>query len=500
MELEVKPKIQVKQSLNGDNTEGIALNLYNTVPYGQLTLEECQDLFRQRIEALFIVERSDVSEKNLSVVNSALRGIKSYVYKANCINLNRKDEKQKRLDHFSHLLLRMFCIYQSNLWTWFTTNEKKLFSIRLRDQATSLAGTHFERILKSFNFKFERLTGAQLNELFRERVVGWASMERPNDVFKVHYTDALWLVSKRSVSLRDGYAYLNRHEIINIVVDAFGRHLDAELQYARQHLNLNLTQTRQLIESLDLVYQDFQDRMLDEKRRAKREQDEEGRQPYAIDIDNLEVLVKNHYPPCMRYLHETLEADHHLKHSGRLYYGAFLRSGQVDLDTAIEFWRREFTKKIPNDKFERDYKYNIRHLYGQEGHKKALSCFTCDKIINENAPGPSEKHGCPFKHFGDANLRTMLTKHGLKEVDIDSVMMRRGENDFKGACTKYFEFTKGYPLTDTIRTPAQFYYESRRIADKPPPPEGEIPGAADQQVGDENMDAKNDDPEAEFDD
>lgn len=500
MELEAKPKLSDKQS-HGEINDGTVLNLYKTVPYGQLTLEECQDLFRQRLEALFIMERLDhIAEKNISIINNALRGIKCYAFKTNCIIQNRREDIQRhRQEHFSHLLMRMYCVYQSNLWPWFKSNEKKLFLLRLKDQATSLSGSQFESILKGFNFNFERIVGVQMRELLAEKVIGWSSLEKvPNDIFKVHFTDALWLVSKRSVALKDGYAYLTRIDMINIVGDAFAKHLETELHFARQHFNLEMSQTRQLIESMDLVYQDYQDRMIDEKRKAQREQDNENRQPHAIDIDNLEPLVQNHYPPCMRYLHETLMADHHLKHSGRLYYGAFLRSGQVDLETAIEFWRREFTKKIPNDKFERNYKYNIRHLYGKEGHKQALSCFSCDKIINENPPGPAEKHGCPFKHFGDSNLRTMLTKHGLKGVDIDSVILRRDEKDYKGACTRYFEYTKGYPLTDTIKTPAQFYYESRRIADRPPPVEA-MDVSGDQQVG-ENEIMPNDDPEAEFDD
>lgn len=37
-------------------------------------------------------------------------------------------------------------------------------------------------------------------------------------------------------------------------------------------------------------------------------------------------LSKESFPPCMRHLHETLRAEHHLKHFGRLQYGLFLKS------------------------------------------------------------------------------------------------------------------------------------------------------------------------------
>lgn len=465
MELDIKPISKARQSSNGSNDSdlGIAINLYKTPPFGNITLDECEDLFRQRLEALMLFEKSHDVPTNL------LKEIKSHVYKTNCILLRVNDKQQRKMDHFSHMLMRMYCIYNSSLWPWFKICEKRLLMSRMRDQARCMSGASFEVILKSFNFDFQRVSGADLSELGRENLIGWNNIERAkdtNDIFKVRFVDALHFIAKRSVSLKDGFAFLTRHEIISVVCSVFEKHLDSELNFARQHLNTELVQTRRLVDSLHMVYLDYKAKFEEESLRAKRSSDSQQNHPFRIDTSQLDELSKQHYPPCMRYLHDSLLEDHHLKHNGRLYYGTFLRTGGVDMDSAIEFWRKEFTKKIPNEKFERDYKYNIRHLYGREGHKKALSCFSCDKIINDNPPGISDKHGCPFKHFDDKNLKTLLSKHGLKDVDIESLLVERKskENPYKSACSKYFEFLKGCPPSETIKNPSHFYFESRRRA------------------------------------
>ncbi len=90
----------------------------------------------------------------------------------------------------------------------------------------------------------------------------------------------------------------------------------------------------------------------------------------------------------MRNLHTALKRDRHLKHFGRLQYGLFLKvrsfmigvdqskgsahlSVQVlglSIDEAITFWRRGLST-VQDDKFNKEYKYNIRHSYGLEGKR-----------------------------------------------------------------------------------------------------------------------------------
>lgn len=472
MELDIKPKIERKDSQIGKVEENHSINLYKTPPVGTLTLEECEDLFRQRLEALMIIDKADLYN-GATTLSNKFREIKSFAFKSNCIILKANDKQQRKLDHYSHFLLRLYCVYNQNHWDWFRTNEKKLLLYRLRDQASCLTGAQLESILSSFNFDFLRVRGAELNQLKAENLINWTSLTKRDidkdnvEIFRVKFTYALRFVAKRSVALKDGFAFLSRHDIISVVCDVFEKHLDSELSFSRQHLVVEHAQTKQLLDSLSIVYADYQESFEAEKRRLKREENGEHRNPFKIDLDNLVEIIPNHYPPCMRYLHKALTDDHHLKHQGRMLYQTFLKSCGVELDENIEFFRKEFTKKIETRKFDQDYKYNIEHIYGRRGQKKALACYSCDKIINDNPPGPTDKHGCPFKHFDEAHLKSMLKDHGLKEVDIESLVVHKNNKEYKAACGNYFKFMKGEFPSDSIRSPAHFYYESMRLANAP---------------------------------
>jgi DNA primase large subunit len=108
-------------------------------------------------------------------------------------------------------------------------------------------------------------------------------------------------------------------------------------------------------------------------------------------------LAKKHFPMCMRTLHDNLQRDNHLKYFGRLQYGLFLKVRLTDIgrnslvnicsqvlglsiDEAIIFWRKSFNR-ITDDKFNKEYKYNIRHSYGLEGRRHNYTAKRCDVSI-----------------------------------------------------------------------------------------------------------------------
>lgn len=70
----------------------------------------------------------------------------------------------------------------------------------------------------------------------------------------------------------------------------------------------------------------------------------------------------------MRHLHQQLRRDQHLKHFGRMQYGLFLKGMGLSMDEALLFWRKAFGK-VSDDQFQKNYAYNIRHNYGQEGKR-----------------------------------------------------------------------------------------------------------------------------------
>jgi DNA primase large subunit len=50
-----------------------------------------------------------------------------------------------------------------------------------------------------------------------------------------------------------------------------------------------------------------------------------------IKAEMVNELAANHFPMCMRALHDNLQRDNHLKYFGRLQYGLFLKVSSTDI-------------------------------------------------------------------------------------------------------------------------------------------------------------------------
>lgn len=163
-----------------------------------------------------------------------------------------------------------------------------------------------------------------------------------------------------------------------------------------------------------------------------------GAEISARNIDNLSA----HFPACMSNLHRTLRRDAHLKHYGRLQYTLFLKGIGLSLDECLVFWRSSFSK-ITDDTFNKEYRYNVRHAYGDVGGDSnrrggGYSPFSCQKILTEHPPGPGEAHGCPYRHFNMENLTALLQGMGVSDRSVLQGVKDDKENQkFHMACNRY---------------------------------------------------------------
>jgi DNA primase large subunit len=141
----------------------------------------------------------------------------------------------------------------------------------------------------------------------------------------------------------------------------------------------------------------------------------------------------------------TLRKNSHLKHFGRLQYTLFLKGIGLTLEDCLIFWRQAF-KLITDDTFNKEYRYNVRHVYGDVGgdairRGRGYSPFSCQKILTEHPPGSGESHGCPYRHFSVDNLTALLQTTGVNDRDVlrgvkEDVEKKR----FHIACNRVFEW------------------------------------------------------------
>ncbi|CAG4946086.1 unnamed protein product [Colias eurytheme] len=164
--------------------------------------------------------------------------------------------------------------------------------------------------------------------------------------------------------------------------------------------------------------------------------------PNALSSQEVDFASKK-FPPCMLNLHLQLRKRHRLSHEQRFNYSLFLKDIGMPVNESIEFWKMEYSKEAHAHScchnWERDEKkllYGIRHMYGLEGGRKNYSCRNCDQI--QNIGNSCSEGGCPFKSFGDAQMRQLLD---LNENDslLSQITELKNKNQYSKACVIYLE-------------------------------------------------------------
>lgn len=161
----------------------------------------------------------------------------------------------------------------------------------------------------------------------------------------------------------------------------------------------------------------------------------------TITAKSIDALASS-FPLCMQNLHRKLRTDFILKHDGRFQYGLFLKGIGLSLEEALVFWRTGFAKKT-DDEFNKEYKYNVRHLYGDVGgdsnrRGNGYSPLSCQKILTERRPGPGQSHGCPYRDFSTENLMPLLQSIGVQDQSVlRGVKEDKEKMKFHLACNRF---------------------------------------------------------------
>lgn len=392
---------------------------------------------------------------------------------------------ERRRDEAAHFILRLaFCgavpkeatvsanpmVSPEDGRRWFISQEVNFLKYRLQ-MATENRFEREEFISSALKILSARPTSglALLSAEAKRAVFDDLRLIHSQEILDEDFYQCNWelvpdLVTRRSVILKRGFAFVPRSECTSIVLNRFKEELEDSLEKIAKEV-IFLRDDR-LLPLLDAIRNcDFS---LDAAMAGSSSTSSVTGQLAAADIDRTSV----HFPLCMQNLHRNLRSDRHLKFAGRQQYGLFLKSVGLPLTEALNFWRAAFAPKHTNDQFNKDYAYNVRHNYGQEGKRANYASYSCSKICSSGSGGPGEYHGCPYKHAGSVeklsnmlNLYTgpsgtKLTAPQIKEVASLAI---EGSH-FQLACTRVFEMTRpkagsGGPV-ETITYPHKYYEAS----------------------------------------
>ncbi|KAF2966834.1 hypothetical protein GQX73_g6765 [Xylaria multiplex] len=412
------------------------LNFYATPPTADITLEQFEQWAIDRLRILAELEACSFRNKSLTETASHMKPLleKYLLLQPNSSSSSKLFEERQK-DHYSHFILRLAFASTEDLRRRFSRVETMLFRLRLNDESPR----DRDAFIQSINLDCEQVTEDERNK-YRDELAALTSskkgVEEEVTWVKVDWEKVPDLVESRRVFVKAGKAYVPSKEQSSMVIAEFTKRLDRALDLTARALP-RLDEDDRLTPILNHLSKNF---ITPDASYVGSSSSVSGADISARNIDTLSAQ----FPLCMQNLHRTLRRDAHLKHFGRLQYSLFLKGIGLNLEECLIFWRSAF-HKITDDTFNKEYRYNVRHVYGDVGGDSnrrggGYSPFSCQKILTEHPPGPGEAHGCPYRHFSLENLTTLLQGVGITDRSVlNGVKEDKESQKFHMACNRVFE-------------------------------------------------------------
>ncbi|KAL0479286.1 DNA primase large subunit [Acrasis kona] len=405
--------------------------MYKSAPTGEVTIDDFEIFAKNRANLLHKIE----NWRAIGIIGEELSN-----------KIRFEDEReyggyheliQSNKDCIAHNVLRLAYSKTEELRRFFVAQECALFEARLKVNPSD-----YDEIIKSNSIDVEQVSANEKQKYSAELSIMYRQLQMYNKelkiemfdnarVWKTRFTNCLNLVSKRRVFVVDGYAYLFKTHLLNVISQQFrivlaGR-VNAALRfwpYLKESEGERVVPFLGAVTNYEVKYSEV---------------DIKGG---TVKPEMINTLSEQSFPLCMKVLHKSLRDKHHLKHQGRMQFGLFLKAIGLSLDDALRFWKDEFTKNQTSEHFEKNYAYNIRHSYGKEGKRTNYSAYGCTKIITGLAqPTSDDHHGCPFKNFNESSLKMEMRSKEFGDESIREVIELVQRKHYQIACRKYFDLT-----------------------------------------------------------
>ncbi|CAL1578119.1 unnamed protein product [Knipowitschia caucasica] len=405
-----------KRLINNAQEEmyGQPIQFYGQPPIENISLSEFETFAVERLKLLKTIENLGVSyvkqsEHYARKLESEFKNL-HFPYREvddRKVQTGPSEFEKRRKDHISHFILRLAYCQTEDLRRWFIQQEVDLFRFRFNE----LGSKQKLEFLHRNNLQYDTINVEEKKTLLDKLV------------------SSSYAVSGITVEEQDFYKLTARS--LPIV------HSDERLQPLLNHL------------SHAYVGQDYSI----QKNVGK------------ISLEQIDSLSGKSFPLCMKQLHQSLRENHHLRHGGRMQYGLFLKGIGLSLEQALQFWRSEFIRgKVDADKFDKQYAYSIRHMFGKEGRRADYTPYSCMKVILSNMPSQGDYHGCPFRHSDPELLKQKLQVYKVSPSGINQILELVKGMHYQLACQKYFELTHNVEDANfSLNHPNQYFVESQRL-------------------------------------
>ncbi|WIA35479.1 hypothetical protein OEZ86_003910 [Tetradesmus obliquus] len=470
----------------------LELSMYKEVPTGEISLEEFEEYALDRLRVLKAIEEAKLRSKSEDTIQADVETL----LKKHMQGSSRQQTYRK--DVLSHHILRLAYCRTADLRSWLLAQEALLFKFRFK----ALGRQQQVEFFSSMGLPYHAISDAEFEDLAGQlaavlnacgewdKAKAVTSSSRRGDThglqdigragaaaaaaassrplfYKVPFQAVPDLVGSRRVLLRAGQAYVGEDQayvgedqVYSLVVGAFRSCLSASLaEAARAWGAFSAAEADRLAPLVDSL-----------PSRSVYGSDNRKVPVGEISAGQLAGLVAGrHFPLCMSVMYERLASEHHLKHWGLQQFSLFLKSIGLPLEQALLFFRQQFAARTPGDKFNKEYAYNVRYNYGQEGKRQDWSEWSCVKIINQEVGGACAgagecNGGCPYKTYSAEQLRAALSRLNCNDKVIREVVDKARGKHYQLACGLAFEGITGSPQETGINKPSEYYASSIELA------------------------------------
>lgn len=378
--------------------------------------------------------------------------------------------EERRKDHYSHFILRLAFCRSEELRKKFVNSETFLFKLRYsqlskvekhqfiskldfvwdevsdqekEDLKSKLIPTHFNDIAICLKQGTLGLSGYISGKIVNEDVV-WECLKNEK-LNKLPWNEVPDLVSQRKVLIYKGFAYVPEFLQMNLLANEFSKFLEEQLLSTLKLLP-GLDEDERLIPILDNLSKGY----ISSEFQGYEDSFEGETDVHANNVKQFE----KYFPACAHRLMDGLELNHHLRYTGRQQFTLFLKGIGLGPTEALKFWQQMFTSgpgAMTIDKFNKEYKYNIRHSYGLEGGRVNYKPWNCSLIMSKPKPNKQEYHGCPYRDLQTDNLTSLLKRMGLKDDgNLQKVIELSEQREYQLACTKVFEVLNSDNIQENV--------------------------------------------------
>ena len=367
-------------SINKDddtNNLDIQLYLYDEAPTVELSLDQFEIHALKRLKVLRKLERV-MSSRTVS----PMEGQKAMG------KILKQELETPQVDQISHFILRAAYSMDEEKRRWFLQHETALFKHRLE----TTTAQQLSKICKLFQFNLASAEELQqkgpLSRMLlppdktkKNSAATTTTTRDYNALFKVPFTQALDLVSKRQCIVEQGVAYVPFGAVVSMLTGKFRMQLSASLAHLAQKGVLQSQESTET-ERLYPLLKNMNSCLLEHE--PAEGEALSSYQASHVTPNKIPALVP-HMPLCMRTMQTGLKQDKKLRYHARLQYGLFLKGAGLSLEDAMVFFQRSFSNMTP-EQFQKEYGYNIRHIYGTWNQHERVAGILPDKLCRIWSP------------------------------------------------------------------------------------------------------------------